>query len=464
MEAIFNKVKKIHLVGIGGSGMSSIAEVLLNLGYQVSGSDIKNTPIIDRLVSLGAKVFNGHKATNIKGVDVVVYSSAIKENNPEILFAKKKGIPVIPRIEMLAEIARMKYTISICGTHGKTTTTSMVGLLLQYCGYDPTIVIGGILKNIGSSAKIGKGKFIVVESDESDGSFLHLSPYIVVCTNIDNDHLDNYNKSMHNLKQAFLQHFNSVPFYGFNILYGDDQNIRSLLSKIKRKYYTYGIKKEDNDFVAKDIELNSDSSKFSIYKNNKVVGKIKLNVTGIHNVLNALATASLGIVCGFNFSDIKDALESFNGINRRIEFKGQIIIDDKLIDVYDDYGHHPTEIYYTLETLRLKTGHKKIIVIFQPHRYTRTQILYKEFPKAFSYKDKVFLTEIYHANEPPIKGVSSKIIYNEFKKREYDVDMYSYKKLINYIKNLDEKQCVVLTLGAGDVYKIAEKLLKHYGK
>jgi UDP-N-acetylmuramate--alanine ligase len=462
MEEIFNKVKKIHLVGIGGSGMSSIAEVLLNLGYYVSGSDVKNSVIIERLKNLGAKVVIGHKASNIKDVDVVVYSSAIKGDNPEILAAKKKNIPAIPRIEMLAEIARMKYTISICGTHGKTTTTSMVGLLLQQSGYDPTIVVGGVLKNIGSSAKIGKGKFIVVESDESDGSFLHLSPYIIICTNIDNDHLDNY-KSMYNLKQAFLQHFNSVPFYGFSILYGDDHNIRSLFSKIKRKYYTYGIKSNDNNFIAKNVELNSDSSKFDVYKNDKFVGKIKLNIVGIHNVLNALGTASLGIICGFKFSDIKSALESFSGIKRRIEFKGQVVIDGKQIDVYDDYGHHPTEMYYTLETLRIKTRNKKIVVIFQPHRYTRTQILYKEFPNAFSYKDKIFLTQIYPANEQPIKGVSIKLVYDEFKKNKFDVEMFSFDRLINYIKNLDE-QCVILTLGAGDVYKIGEQLINCYDK
>ncbi len=462
MEEIFNKVKKIHLVGIGGSGMSSIAEVLLNLGYQVSGSDIKNSVVIDRLKKLGAKVFIGHKATNVDDVDVVVYSAAIKDNNPEILVAKKKNIPVIPRIEMLVEIARMKYTISICGTHGKTTTTSMVGLLLQQCGYDPTIVVGGILKNIGSSAKIGKGKFIVVEADESDGSFLHLSPYIVVCTNIDNDHLDNYG-SMNNLKQAFLQHFNSVPFYGFSILCGDDKRICSLLPNIKRKYYTYGIKSENNDFIAKNIELKPNFSRFVVYKNDKLVGKVLLNTTGMHNVLNALATISLGIVCGFNFSDIKSALESFDGIKRRIEFKGQIVIDDKVIDVYDDYGHHPTEIYYTLQTLRIKTNNKKIVVVFQPHRYTRTQLLYKEFPKAFSHKDKVFLAQIYPANEKPIKGVNIKLVYDEFVKNGHNVEMYNFDRLVNYLKNLAEDS-VVLTLGAGDVYKIADRLIERYGK
>jgi UDP-N-acetylmuramate--alanine ligase len=243
MLDIFNKIKKVHFIGIGGSGMSGIAEVLLNLGYKVYGSDIKNSNVIKRLKALGAKIVLGHKKENVKNVDVVVYSSAIDENNPEILAAKKLNIPVIPRIEMLAEIARMKYTISVCGTHGKTTTTSMVGLLIDKCGYDPTIVVGGRFKNIGSSAKLGKGKFIIVEADESDGSFLKLSPYIVICTNIDNDHLDFY-KNINNLKKAFLQHFNSVPFYGFNILFGDDKNILSLLNQIKRKFYTYGLDKE----------------------------------------------------------------------------------------------------------------------------------------------------------------------------------------------------------------------------
>lgn len=460
MLEVFSKVKHIHLVGIGGSGMSGIAEVLLNLGYKVSGSDIKNSEVIERLKKLGAKVFIGHRSENVSKSDVVVYSSAVKPNNPEIVAAKKLGIPVIPRIEMLAEIARLKYTISVCGTHGKTTTTSMLGLVLEHCGYDPTIVVGGKFKNIDSSAKLGKGKFIVIESDESDGSFLRLSPYIVICTNIDNDHLDNY-KTMVSLKEAFLQHFNSVPFYGFNILYGDDKNIRSLLPKIQRKFFTYGIK-QNNTCYAKNIELHHAHSKFEVYVNNKFVGNVKLQVTGIHNVLNALSVVSFGVLTGLKFKDVKEALSNFLGVERRLEYKGTIAINGKKIDVYDDYGHHPTEMFYTLQTLRIKSQNKKIIVLFQPHRYTRTKLLYKEFPKAFSRKDKIFLMEIYPASEKPIPKVSSKLIYDELKKRNFDVEMYQQRKFLEFIKKTKE-ECVVLTLGAGDVYKTADWLVKKYG-
>lgn len=461
MEGIFNKIKKIHLVGIGGSGMSGIAEVLLNLGYKVSGSDIKNSEVIQRLRSLGAKIVLQHKKENIKDADVVVYSSAIKENNPEIIAAKEKKIPVIPRIEMLAEIARMKYTISVCGTHGKTTTTSMAGLVFDYCGYDPTIVVGGKFKNIGSSAKLGKGKFIIVESDESDGSFLSLSPYIVICTNIDDDHLDYY-KSVDNLKKAFLQHFNSVPFYGFNILCGDDRNIVSLLNKIHRKYYTYGLN-ETNNFVAKNIILEPKNATFDVYYNYKLLGKIKLKVTGLHNVLNALSVVSCGIVCGFEFGKISIALGKFLGVERRLEFKGIINFNGKEIEVYDDYGHHPTEIKSTLDTLLLKIKDKKLIVIFQPHRYTRTKLLFKKFPLAFNKEVKILLLDIYPANEKPIKGVSSELIYNELKKKNFDVEKYSQKRLFELLEDY-KGNCAILTLGAGNVYKIAEDLIKQYGR
>ncbi|MCS7231632.1 MAG: UDP-N-acetylmuramate--L-alanine ligase [Elusimicrobiota bacterium] len=456
----FNKVRKIHLVGIGGSGMSGVAEVLLNMGYEVSGSDIKESETINRLKKLGAKIFIGHKRENINSADVVVFSSAIDKNNPELLEAKKKSIQIIPRIEMLAEIARMKYTISICGTHGKTTTTSMLGLVLKNCGFDPTIVVGGKFKNIGAHGRLGKGKFIVVESDESDGSFLKLSPYVVICTNIDNDHLDYY-KNLKSLKDAFLQHFNSVPFYGFNILYGDDKNISSLLSFIKRKYYTYGINHR-NDFYVEDIEMDKCISKFKVFFSHKYIGEIKLRILGLHNILNSLAVVSFSVLCDFNFKDVKLALEEFIGVERRIEFKGKIRLNNKEIEIYDDYGHHPKEIYYTLKALQTRVGNKKIIVLFQPHRYTRTKLLYKEFYKGFSKKHKIFLLDIYPANEKPIKGVSSKLIYQDLKNRGYDVEEYNEEKFLNFIENY-KKDFVILTLGAGNVYSIADFLIKKYG-
>lgn len=458
MHDIFNKIKKIHLIGIGGSGMSGIAEVLLNLGYTVSGSDIKNSDVINKLKKLGAKIYIGHKKENVKDVDVVVYSSAIDSNNPEIIESKRRNIPVIPRIEMLAEIARMKYTISVCGTHGKTTTTSMTGALLSYCKYDPTIIVGGKFKNIGSSAKLGKGKFIVVEADESDGSFLKLSPYIIICTNIDNDHLDYY-KSMQNLKKAFLKHFNSVPFYGFSIVCGDDKNIRSILPNIQKKFYTYGIG-SNNDFIAKNIKLTSEASSFDVYHKDKYIGNIELKVLGIHNVLNALAVASFGIIVGLDFNKIRKALKEFLGVERRLEYKGCVNINGYKVEIYDDYGHHPTEIYYTINALKTKTN-KKIIVIFQPHRYSRTKILYKEFKFAFIHAEQVLLLPIYPANEKLIKGVSSKLIYDELRNNNIKVKMYKEERLIEIIKNY-KGDCVILTLGAGNVYKIGEDLIKKY--
>lgn len=457
---LFNKVKKIHLIGIGGSGMSGIAEVLLNLGYKISGSDIKNTEVIEHLRKLGAKIFIGHKKENIDSADVVVFSSAIKNNNPELREAKRRNIQIISRIEMLAEIARMKYTISVCGTHGKTTTTSMLGLVLNKCGYDPTIVVGGKFKNINSHAKLGKGKFIVVESDESDGSFLKLSPYVVICTNIDNDHIDYY-KNLENLKEAFLRHFNSVPFYGFNILCGDDKNITSLLNLINRKYYTYGISTKNN-FYAKDIELKDTFSSFKVYYKQKYIDKIQLKVLGLHNVLNALSVVAYGIISELNFKNIKLALEEFLGVERRLEFKGTIRLSSKCIDIYDDYGHHPKEIYYTLNALKTRVKNKKIVVLFQPHRYTRTKLLYKEFYKGFSKEHKIFLLEIYPADEKPIKGVSSELIYKDLKSRGYDVEKYDEAKFFKFIENYND-DFVILTLGAGNVYKISNLLIEKYG-
>ncbi len=457
MNDLFKKVKKIHFIGIGGSGMSGIAEVLLNLGYKISGSDLKKSEITSRLKKLGAKIYFVHKETNVKEVDVVVTSTAIKPNNPEVLSAKKRNIPTIPRIEMLAEIARLKYTLSVCGTHGKTTTTSMLGLLLDTCGYDPTIVVGGKFNNIGTGAKIGNGKYIVVESDESDGSFLKLSPYIVVCTNIDNDHLDYYG-TFDNLKKSFLQHYNSVPFYGFNILCGDDKNILSLIPNVHRKYFTYGLN-QYNDFIAKDIEQNDEFMTYKIYFKNKYAGKIFLKVFGIHNVLNSLSVTSLGLECGFEFKKIKIALENFDGVARRLEYKGKIIVNGKSIEVYDDYGHHPTEMYNTINTLRNKTK-KDVVIIFQPHRYSRTKILYREFASAFSKKDKIFLTEIYPATEKPIKGISSKLIYDDMLYKGLNVSWY---KMDNVIKSLNENT-VLLTLGAGNIVNICDSFIKKYGK
>ncbi|OGS20944.1 MAG: UDP-N-acetylmuramate--L-alanine ligase [Elusimicrobia bacterium RIFOXYA2_FULL_39_19] len=452
---MFRKFENIHMVGIGGSGMSGIAEVLLNLGYNVSGSDMYATETTRHLEDLGAKIFTKHQASNIKNVDVVVTSTAIAKTNPEVLEVQKRKIPVIPRIEMLAEIARLKYTVGIAGTHGKTTTTSMTSLVLQYGGLDPTVVIGGRVKNFGSTgAKLGQGDFLVAEADESDGSFLKLSPAIITVTNIDDDHLDYYG-TFEKLTASFIEYINKIPFYGFGILCVNNPVIKSILPKITRRYFTYGLN-TDADYTAKNIEANFQGSCFDVFKNNKSLGRFELSVPGAHNVQNALSAICCGIELGIPIVKIKKALKDFVGVGRRLEIKGRIGMahsQDEIIFI-DDYGHHPTEVQATIKALRDSYKNKRIIAIFQPHRYTRTKILYKKFGKVFGDADLIRLCEIYPASEKPIKGVSSKLILNEAKKHKNNIEMFNFEKLVKEIKPGD----VVLTLGAGDVWKLNGKI------
>ena len=450
-------IKKIHMIGIGGSGMSGIAEVLLNLGYKVSGSDLIKSEVTERLKKLGAIIFYTHKPENIRNVDLVVVSSAIKENNPEYVFAKQKNIPVILRAEMLAELARIKHTITIAGTHGKTTVTAMVGLILQMANYDPTVIIGGRLKNFGhSGAKLGKGEFLVAEADESDGSFLKLMPTIAIVTNIDDDHLDYY-KNINNLKQAFIEHINKVPFYGYGILCKDDIILSSLFKKITRQYYTYGLN-NNSDITARNIEFSGWNSKFDIIYKNRELGSINLHVPGIHNVLNSLSAILVGLQLGVSFNKIKKGLENFTGVGRRLEIK----FKKKGITCIDDYGHHPTEILNTLNTLRKIFPDKRLIVIFQPHRFTRTKIIYKKFGPVFKKSDITMIAPIYPAGEKPIKGVSEFLIYNEVKKFNKNVELFlpdDEKNIKNLIKILKPGD-VVLTLGAGNIYKLSDNIQK----
>ncbi len=372
---MFDRIKNIHFVGIGGSGMSGIAEVLLNLGYKVSGSDISKTEVTERLRKLGAKIIYRHKKENVSGADVVVVSTAISSNNSEIIEAQKNKIPVIPRVEMLAELARIKYTVTIAGTHGKTTTTSLIALVLQYGGFDPTVIIGGRVKNFGhSGAKLGKGEFLVAEADESDGSFLKLSPTIAVATNIDNDHLDYYG-NIEKLKQAFIEHLNKVPFYGCAILCVDDSGIMSIIKKIASKYYTYGFN-SDADFSAKITKTNFFGSKFRVFYRKKIIADFVLNIPGIHNVQNALSGICCGIELGIPLKKIYSALKDFSGVKRRLEIKGKIKINkDSDIMFIDDYGHHPVEVLATLKTIKENFTDRRLLVIFKTNRYTRTKIL-----------------------------------------------------------------------------------------
>jgi UDP-N-acetylmuramate--alanine ligase len=450
-EIMFRKNQNIHFVGIGGSGMSGIAEVLINLGHKVSGSDLKKTYITEHLKLIGAIIFIGHKAANIKDSDVVVTSTAISKNNPEVVEALKKTIPVISRIEMLAELARLKYAVTIAGTHGKTTTTSLTSLILDEGGFDPTIVIGGRLKNLKTSARLGKGDFIVAEADESDGSFLKLSPVITVITNIDNDHLDYYN-NMENLKNAFIKHINSVPFYGAAVICSDNEIIRELTPKITRKYVTYGFTGKP-DIKASNIKIQEKCTSFSVIYKNKKIGDVYIKIPGRHNILNSLGAIGVGLLVNIPFSLIAKAINKFNGVGRRLEIKGE----KNGIMVIDDYGHHPTEVATTIKSVKDFWPKRRLVVLFQPHRYTRTQNLFKEFGKSFSGADIVRVLDIYPAGEKHIKGVSSDLILESLKKNKINAEHFSdLKTLLSILSEGD----IVLTLGAGDVWKKSEELLK----
>ncbi|MEJ2101052.1 MAG: UDP-N-acetylmuramate--L-alanine ligase, partial [Desulfobacterales bacterium] len=390
---MYLKKYHIHFVGIGGIGMSGIAELLLNLGYKVSGSDVKLSEITDRLKHLGGKIFKGHAADNIKGADVVVFSSAVDRDNPEIHAAGQLSIPVIPRAEMLAELMRLKYSIAIAGAHGKTSTTSIVASVLAAGGLDPTVVIGGKLKGIGSNAVLGQGDFIVAEADESDGSFLKFSPTIAVVTNIDREHLDFY-KDLDEIKAVFLSFLERIPFYGLAVLCLDNEPIQELIPRMKKRYTTYGMSSQA-DFQIRDVECEKRKSRFTVYHRGDKMGMIDLNLPGIHNVYNATASIAVGVELNIAFDRIKKALEAVEGVQRRMEIKGEA----NGITVIDDYGHHPTEIKVTLEAVEENWPDRRKVVVFQPHRYSRTQALFDEFTRAFYQSDVLLVMPIYAASE-----------------------------------------------------------------
>lgn len=449
---MFKTIKRIHFVGIGGSGMSGIAEVLLKLGYSVTGSDLAEGAVVERLRSLGAKIYIGHKAENVKGAHVVVTSTAVAKSNPEVKQALANDVPVIPRIEMLAEIARLKYTIAIAGTHGKTTTTSLVGQILTSAGLDPTVIVGGRLKSVGTGGVLGKGDFLVAEADESDGSFLKLSPAISVITNIDDDHMDYY-KTEKNLLSAFSQFADKIPFYGVTLICVDDPGVRKIISGIRRRYETYGLGK-NADWQAHKIHMSELGSKFDVSYKGEKLGTVISPLSGQHNVLNTLAAVAVGTHAGLSFEAVAQGVADFEGVGRRIEVKG--MIDG--ITVVDDYGHHPTEIKATLSAARSRWPKSKLVVIFQPHRYTRTKALYREFAHVLSEADQLYLMPIYPAAEKPIKGVSSHLIAKNIKKKNWK--MWLGETSFKDLRGSLEKGDVFLTLGAGDVWKVGEKLLK----
>ncbi len=460
---MFEKYRIIHFVGIGGIGMSGIAEVLHNLGYEVTGSDLKETETTKRLKAMGIKIHIGHREENIGGAHVVVTSSAVSQDNPEVAASKRLSVPVIPRAEMLAELARLKYSILIAGAHGKTTTTSLISTVLGHGGLDPTIIIGGKLKGIGSNARLGRGEFLVAEADESDGSFLMLSPTIAVVTNIDREHMEFF-RNMDRLKGAFLSFVNKVPFYGSAFVCIENEMLRELVPGIHRRLVKYGFS-DSSDLYAADIEKGFMSSSFEVIYHGNVIGRFSVPLPGMHNVLNALACIGVGLELKMDPAGIRDALHAFSGIQRRFEFKGEV----SGIRVYDDYGHHPTEIRATLsaarENLSCLGREGRLFVLFQPHRYTRTMDLMEDFALSFSDCDRLFLLDIYPAGERPIEGIHSNrlsemITGKGHKKVSYAPDRETaMDQIISEMREGD----MLLTLGAGDVWKIGEKMVERMG-
>jgi UDP-N-acetylmuramate--alanine ligase len=457
---VFERYRIIHFVGIGGIGMSGIAEVLHNLGYKVTGSDIKDSVTTRKLRELGIKVYTGHKAENVDDAHVVVISSAVSLDNPEIIEAGRRSIPVIPRAEMLAELARLKYGVLVAGAHGKTTTTSLVSTILAHGGLDPTVVIGGRLKATGSNARLGQGDFLVAEADESDGSFLKLSPTIAVVTNIDREHMDFF-KTMDSLKEAFLSFMNKVPFYGASIVCIENEHLRGLLPFVHRKYITYGLVPEAT-IRAENIRKGFMSMNFDVLYKNEHIDNFIVPLPGIHSVLNSLAAIGAGLILKIDVPVIKDALKGFSGVQRRLEFKGEV----EGIKVFDDYGHHPSEIKATLEAVKeglLVSGQEsgRLIVLFQPHRYTRTKDLIDDFSVSFSNADLLIVLDIYPAGESPIEEVNSENLVERIRDAGHEHVVYQREKegAIEHILSHMRRGDVLLTLGAGNVWKTGEEII-----
>jgi UDP-N-acetylmuramate--alanine ligase len=449
---VFHKVEKIHFVGIGGIGMSGIAEVLLNLGFQVSGSDVRKTDITERLIKLGARVFYGHGEGNVQDSHVVVTSSAVKADNPEVQEARRRAIPVIQRAEMLAELMRMKYSVAVAGAHGKTTTTSLVASVLRSANLDPTCVIGGKLNSLGTNAKLGSSQYLVAEADESDGTFLMLFPTIAVVTNIDLEHLDFY-RGMEEIKAAFLTFMNKVPFFGLVILCIDNEHLASLIPSLKRRFMTYGLS-EKADLRAVDLRHNGFNTRFSVLYKDRVLGAVNLATPGVHNVVNALAAISVGVELDIGFEVMVDALGQFAGIHRRLELTW-----DGEIKLVDDYGHHPTEIRATLSALR-SMWKGRIIVAFQPHRYSRTKALQEEFVRSFTDADVLLVTEIYAASEERIDGVTGAALSERIRSAGHRRVIFAPTKeeAVSRVAEIAVAGDMVVTLGAGDIYKVGEEL------
>jgi UDP-N-acetylmuramate--alanine ligase len=452
---MYGRTHRIHFVGVGGIGMSGIAEVLLNLGYQVSGSDLRAGETTDRLSSLGGRIFLGHEAANVEGAQVVVYSTAVKPDNPELLAARAHGIPVIPRADMLAELMRMKYGVAVAGSHGKTTTTSLVAAVLARGGLDPTIVVGGRLQSIGSNARLGRGQFLVAEADESDGSFLRLSPAVAVITNVDREHLDHHG-SLEELRQAFVYFANRVPFYGVTLLCADDPQVRGLLPQVTKRTVLYGTA-ADAAVRAEDVRFDASGATFRVIVDGAERGPVRLSLPGLHNVRNALAAVAVGLELEVAFPHIVSGLEGFRGVGRRFELRGEA----GGVRVVDDYGHHPTEVAATLAAARGVTS-GRVLVLFQPHRYSRTALLHREFAASFGDADRVWVLDVYAAGEAPIPGVSARSIVDSAAAAGQGHVAYApdAARAVEEAAREARPGDLVLTLGAGDVWRLGERVLE----
>ncbi len=445
---------RVHFVGIGGIGMSGIAEVLLNLGYQVSGSDLKASDVTRRLEGLGARIAAGHREENVTDVDVVVTSSAVKKDNPEVLAARRRKIPVIPRAEMLAELMRLKYAVAIAGSHGKTTTTSMVATVLNAAGLDPTAVVGGKVNVLGSNAKLGKSELMVVEADESDGSFLHLHPSIAVVTNIDPEHLDHY-ETLDALKDAFVEFCNRVPFYGLNVLCLDHPNVQALLPRIEKRFVTYGSS-HAADYRLEGVTLDGFSTRFRAFRREEDLGEFTVRMVGAHNAMNALAVIAVAEELHVPLDVVRSALAGFGGVQRRFTVRGEA----RGMTVVDDYGHHPAEVKATLAGARRAFG-RRLVVAFQPHRYSRTRDLFEDFCSAFNDADLLFLTDIYAAGEEPIAGATSERLAEAVRAHGHPDVTHVGRRADLLAAMLPRLQPgdIVLTLGAGDITNTGPELL-----
>lgn len=454
---MFRKDIKIHFVGIGGIGMSGIAELLMNLGYRVSGSDLKMSEITERLSGKGASIGYGHSPENLaEDVDVLVYSSAVKSDNPEVLAADKRKIPVIPRAEMLAELMRMKYSIAVAGSHGKTTTTSMISMILAAANWDPTIVVGGKLKALGSNAKLGSGDFLVAEADESDGSFIKLIPTVAVVTNIDPEHLDHYG-DLETLKGSFSDFLGRLPFYGFAVLCLDHPNVQELIPGVKKRVVTYGYSRQA-DYVLEEVVQKGLETELTPLIRNSTMPSLQVALPGNHNALNALAAVAVCNELGVPYEQIAKGLQEFSGVARRFEVKGE----RGGVTVVDDYGHHPEEIKNTIQTARDVWSARRIVAVFQPHRYSRTRDLFKEFTMSFNDADVLIVMEIYSAGEEPIEGIDGKFIFNGIREHGHR-EAYmtpSITETVDFLRENTKEGDIVMTLGAGDVYKVGEIFLE----